>query len=391
MDEKTLLKSMTDIEDKYIEGAADAAGVGTEKKKAKAKKKFSYKPWIGALAAVFALCIGIGTIGMNRGMSESVNRYASKSSSTQAEYSEPSYSGEMSFNGFASEDMAVAEAEGYDLVESKSMTNQAAPSEAADEGRAAGGSAGSTQLQQAETKLVKRANISIQTTEFEETKNQMMALVTSMGGYVEYSDVSNGSWYYSNNMKNGYFTVRVPADKYDLFVNGVTENCHVSSISESVEDIGQQYFDTEMRLKTLKTKLARLQELLAQAKDLSDIITLESEISNTEYQIDNFTSTLNRYDSLVGYSTITVNIQEVSRVGDTVTQNPSFWSQLVRSLKNGILSFFDGIGDIILWAAYNAIGIIIIIGVIVFIRKKHLIRRLIDSIRGRKTTDQNEE
>ena len=390
MDEKTLLKSMTDIEDKYIEGAADAAGVGTQKK-AKAKKKFSYKPWIGALAAVFALCIGIGTIGMNWGMSESVNRYASKSSSSQAAYEEPTYAGEMSFNGFASEDRAVAEAEGYDLVESKSATKLAAPSAAADEGRAAGGSTGNTQLQQAETKLVKRANISIQTTEFEETKNQMMALVTSMGGYVEYSDVSNGSWYYSNNMKNGYFTVRVPAEKYDIFVNGVTENCHVSSISESVEDIGQQYFDTEMRLKTLKTKLARLQELLGQAKDLSDIITLESEISNTEYQIDNFTSTLNRYDSLVGYSTITVNIQEVSRVGDTVTQNPSFWSQLVRSLKNGILSFFDGIGDIILWAAYNAIGIIIIIAVIVFIRKKHLIRRLIDSIRGRKTTEQNEE
>lgn len=385
---------MTDIEDKYIEGAADAAAVGIEKKNAKAKKKFSYKPWIGALAAVFALCIGIGTIGMNWGMSESVNRYASKSGSSSAapaEYEKNSYGG-VSFNGFVTEDMAVAEAESsYDLGSSKSINKQAAPAAAADESRATEGASSGSQLQQAEVKLVKRANISIQTTEFEETKNQMTALVTGMGGYIEYSDISNGSWYYSNNMKSAYFSVRVPAEKYDLFVNGVTENCHVSSISESVEDIGQQYFDTETRLATLKTKLKRLQELLAQAKDLSDIITLESEISDTEYQIDSFTSTLNRYDSLVGFATITVNIQEVSRVGDTVDQNPSFWSQLARSLKNGILSFFDGIGDLILWAAYNAIGIIIIVAVIVIIRKKHLVRRLIDSVKGRKAGEGDQD
>ncbi|MBR5756569.1 MAG: DUF4349 domain-containing protein, partial [Firmicutes bacterium] len=242
---------------------------------------------------------------------------------------------------------------------------------------------GASQPLASNVKLIKRAYLEIQTTDFDETRDALMKLVQSYDGYIENSSVWNGG-YYGSGLKSGSFTVRVPADRYSSFVNGISEGYHVSRINESIDDIGQQYFDTETRLNTLKIKLERLQDLLKKASNMSDIITLESEIADTEYQIDSYTSTLNRYDSLVGYATINVELNEVSRVGDGVNQDPGFFARLARSLRNGALNFADSIGELINWAAYNAIGIIIIIAVIVIVKRNHLVGKLFGKFRKNK-------
>lgn len=383
MKEQDLVKAIGDIEERYVIDAADAAeGKKAEKKSAApGRSKRNWKPWVGALAAVFALCIGLGSFG---GFGNFGYMGASKSSSAapaEAEYHYVSSNGQMKglggANSYSRDEYAVAEAE----APSAAMPADLDSSFKNESAVTAGGNAFKPAADN--VKLIKRAYLSIQTTEFDETRDALMKLVESFGGYIENSSVWNGG-YYGSGLKNGNFTVRVPADRYSAFVTGISEGYHVSSINESVEDIGQQYFDTETRLNTLKIKLERLQDLLKKASNMSDIITIESEIADTEYQIDSYTSTLNRYDSLVGYATISVDIDEVSRMGDSVDQDPGFFARLARSLKRGALNFADSIGDLINWAAYNAIGIIIIIAVIVIIKRTHLIGKLFGKVRKNK-------
>ena len=59
--------------------------------------------------------------------------------------------------------------------------------------------------------------------------------------------------------------------------------CHVVYMSSSAENITEAYYDTDSRLKTAQIKLERLQNLLANADNMADIITIESAISETEY------------------------------------------------------------------------------------------------------------
>lgn len=62
--------------------------------------------------------------------------------------------------------------------------------------------------------------------------------------------------------------------------------CHVTWQDDSAENISEQYYDTQSRLETAQIKLARLQELLKKAENMEDIITIESAISETEYEIE---------------------------------------------------------------------------------------------------------
>ena len=56
----------------------------------------------------------------------------------------------------------------------------------------------------------------------------------------------------------------------------------------NLENITETYYDTAGRLKTQKIKLERLQKLLSQAENMEDIITIESAISETEWNIETF-------------------------------------------------------------------------------------------------------
>lgn len=80
--------------------------------------------------------------------------------------------------------------------------------------------------------------------------------------------------------------MRVPAAEYEHFCEQVGSLCHVTYMSSSAENITEEYYDTDSRLKTAQIKLERLQELLSKADNMADIITIESAISDTEYEIE---------------------------------------------------------------------------------------------------------
>ena len=118
-------------------------------------------------------------------------------------------------------------------------------------------------------KMIYTAELEMETTEFDAVTESLVALVTEMGGYFESRNLTDYGYRY------GYYTVRVPAEKYVEFMDRVSELCLVVSTYDTADDVSEQYYDIEARLTTQRTKLARLQELLSQAKNMEDIITIE--------------------------------------------------------------------------------------------------------------------
>ena len=232
-----------------------------------------------------------------------------------------------------------------------------------------GGSGGSTQstYQSANVKLIRRASLSLETKEFDAAVQGLEALVNELGGYVEESNLNQGG--YGSTYRSASYTVRVPAAKYGDFLSRMSseEHCHLTSKDESTEDVGQTYFDTETRLKTLRTKLGRLQDLLSQAKHMDDIITLEQAITDTEYDIERYASTLNRYDSLIGYATFRVSIEQVVTISDTNTI--SFGQRLVNSFLGGLEDFIEGVQELLVWLVGNVFSLAVLAVIIVVLRR----------------------
>ena len=130
--------------------------------------------------------------------------------------------------------------------------------------------------------------------------------------------------------------VRVPSEKFRLFLDEAGTVGHVTYRSEYTEDVGEAYYDSEARLATQRTKLERLQKLLEEAAGLEDIILLEQALSETELQIEYLTGDLRRYDSLIGYSTVNITLGEVYRLTTDEEVVQSFPQRLAAAFGTGL-------------------------------------------------------
>lgn len=232
-------------------------------------------------------------------------------------------------------------------------------------------------------KLIYTAEINLQTTEFDDATAKLAELVASMDGYFENSSVNNYSSY-----RYGSYTVRIPAKSFDAFCSQVGQLCQLTYISRSAEDVSETYYDLESRLATQQTKLDRLQELLAKAESMEDIITIESAISETELNIEWLTGDLRRYDSLVGYSTVNISLDEVYRLDDVEQPAIGFGAKMAAALKNGCSSFVWGLQSFLLGVANNWVGWLIFL-VIVAVVAVVVVRRVRRRRKNRGWDDKN--
>ena len=102
-------------------------------------------------------------------------------------------------------------------------------------------------------KLIRTIYLSLQTTEFDSVLSDLSTKTTELGGYIENSSISGNSYYYQSTRYASY-TIRIPSDQLDQFVDIVSELGNVTQKNESVEDVTLQYVDVESRKKALETE-----------------------------------------------------------------------------------------------------------------------------------------
>ena len=201
----------------------------------------------------------------------------------------------------------------------------------------------------ANAKMVYTANIEAETRDLDACTAALEELVEKLGGYLEYASTDS----YGDGSRSASYTVRIPAGEFKGFLKTVGEISHVTSQSRDADNISEMYYDTESRLETQRTKMERLQTLLAKAENMEDIIDLENAISETEYQIEQLTGSLRHYDSLVDFATIDVRLREVLRLTTVEEAPPTFGSRLGNAFTGGLRGFGDFLQDVAIYLAYN--------------------------------------
>lgn len=174
-------------------------------------------------------------------------------------------------------------------------------------------------------KLIKTADLRIETKKFENTITELEKSVANFNGYIEANHITgtsileeyNEDSTSENPTRSAEYTIRIPSDKLTAYLNNVPSYGNVISKSISSEDVSNKYFDTETRVKSLKIQEERLLNLLKKSGKLSDIIELEKELTTVRYEIESLTTTLKTYDSLVNYSTVNLSVIEVAKMTDT--------------------------------------------------------------------------
>ncbi|MCD8097347.1 MAG: DUF4349 domain-containing protein [Lachnospiraceae bacterium] len=217
-------------------------------------------------------------------------------------------------------------------------------------------------------KLIKTVNLSLQTTEFDSVLESISAWTTELGGYIESSSVSGNSYYYEST-RYAYYTIRIPSDRLDEFVDIVGDLGNVTYKSESVEDVTLEYTDVESRKTALETEQERLLELLEEAENMEDLLAIESKLSEVRYELESYGSQLRVLDNQVDYSTVYVDVDEVERI--TETTEKGFFGQIAdrfndslysvgKGLRNFVIVFVGSLPVLAVWAVVIAVIVLIL-------------------------------
>lgn len=216
------------------------------------------------------------------------------------------------------------------------------------------------------SKIIKTANVELETKNYEKTVSSILKSVEDKNGYIQSSKSFNNS---DDNSRTASYTIRIPKDYFNDFLLNVGNLGKVTSCSTTGENISSQYYDTEAHITALKVQEQRLLELLKQSGSLKDMLDIENQLSNVRYQIESLTSTMKNWDNQVDYATVTINITEVKEL---TTKSTSYGSKIGKTFSTSIKSIgtLFKIIFIVIVAVFPYLVIIVPIFIIVHIIKK---------------------
>ena len=189
-------------------------------------------------------------------------------------------------------------------------------------------------------KLIQTATMQIETENLDAVLGQIDSRIAQLGGYVENSNVQNGSAYSSKRYRSASLTIRIPAEDLDAFIDQVGEISNIVSSQKKVEDVTLTYVATESRMKALQAEEERLLELMIKAETLNDLLTVEKRLTEVRTELEQVTSALRVFDNQVDYATIQLSISEVKEFTDT-TEPETIWERI----SIGFLTSLKGVGD----------------------------------------------
>ncbi len=225
----------------------------------------------------------------------------------------------------------------------------------------------STTLPEAENrKIIKTYRLRAETQEFDNALKKLNEMLTQSGGYIESSNIYGTGLKQESGTRTADYTLRIPADKAEGFVNGMGDVLKVTQSNSNVEDVSMPYYSIEARLAELRTErdsLLAMMESLNNKTDYDFWLTLQSRLSSVKQEIAVYESQLKNYDSRVSYSTVYLNLSEVKVY--TSTEEDHFGTQLGNAFATGWNGFTEFLSDLALGIAEGFPFLIILAAIIV--------------------------
>jgi hypothetical protein len=177
-------------------------------------------------------------------------------------------------------------------------------------------------------KRIKNGDITIQVDDLVKTEASIVARVEAVKGFIQQSSQSG-----TDEDASLYISVRIPADQFDPFFEGLKSLGEVDKSSSSVTDVTEEYIDLNARKDTLTAQEARLRTMFDQAKSVEEMLQVENELSRVRTEIEQITGRLRYLDNVVSYSTVNIYLEHTEVPVQPKVKN--FGQQVMYYLKDG--------------------------------------------------------
>ncbi len=202
-------------------------------------------------------------------------------------------------------------------------------------------------------KVIYNGNVRLETTEFDAAVERINELIAECEGYLESSSVS-GSNYRSiskgeTGARSASYTIRVPSVNFSRMMGTLPEIGNVPYSEISSRNVTREYYDVQARLDAFKTQEARLLEMLSVAETVKDMLEIQQQLTEVQYEIDSLTGTLRYYDDQVSYSTVYLSVQEVREYTPEPTITLSYKERMVKGFRESLAATANFFKEFALW------------------------------------------
>ncbi len=179
-------------------------------------------------------------------------------------------------------------------------------------------------------KVIYNATIDLIAEDLGATEQEVRQLVKRVKGYIAQSELQGTA----GTRRSGTWTIRVPVSQFDDFREGLLKLGEVQRDSLDSQDVTDQFYDLEARIRTNQAEEESLRKLLEQARGQQEFYQLRQELSRIRGDLEVQQGQLQRLDKLSALATYHLTIQE--RRGYVPPETPSFDRRLARTWGESI-------------------------------------------------------
>lgn len=110
--------------------------------------------------------------------------------------------------------------------------------------------------------------------------------------------------------ETSHLVLRVPQDSYQEVLRKLTGSGKLLSRSSNAKDVTDQVVDVESRIATQRASVTRVRELMDKAEKLTDVVTLEGELSSRQADLESLLAQQASLKDRTSLATITLDLTE---------------------------------------------------------------------------------
>lgn len=151
--------------------------------------------------------------------------------------------------------------------------------------------------------IIYNASITVKVPDVDAAADRVSALATGAGGYV-----GGDSRKIDGRDSSASVVLRVPADHFASTLDAVAALGTEADRQITTQDVTSQVIDVNSRIKTQQASVDRVRALLAKATTIGEVVSIESELTQRESDLESLEAQMASLSDLTSLSTITVTL-----------------------------------------------------------------------------------